>query len=502
VAAIDFLLVHVSSEQQNNRVFTMAMGLLPLADMLNQRGIQCQIIHTEVEKRLDQTFDLSAFVKKHNIKYVGFSLHWHFQLFYTLEEIRKIKESSPNTIVMLGGYTAGYFSRDILGNFPHVDFVIRGDAEIPLATLMGVLVEDNKKHRLNTVPNLSWKNGEEIIENELSYVATSDDLNRQNHGNAPLVAHHKKYYLYCGGAFHYNIGRGCPVNCSFCGGSRLSQVILNQRKGVIYKAIDEIIEDLKSFRGHGLDHWYTCFDPFPMKDSFYIELFEAISKNNLDLRLTFESWAIPSRRFIDSFAQTFVPDTSFIVISPESGSEKVRKKNKGYFYTNNDLLDILRYLSQLRVNVVLYFTAGLPGETPIDFAQTLDMVNFLRLHFPQYLINVMPIALEPASPWSLDSKDYGITVNKRGFFDFYNASRHEGALGYETPYFSEADIKTATTILKMEAICSQVESKMLTYIRSHFGEHLGEEPFKWANVMAQCEGCLHFYGCHMSASGP
>jgi len=277
VAAIDFLLVHVSAEQQNNRVFTMAMGLLPLANMLNQTGIQCQIIHTEVEKRLDPNFDLSVFVKKHNIRYVGFSLHWHFQLFYTLEEIKKVKESSPDTIVILGGLTAGYFSRDILENFTDVDFVIRGDAETPLAQLVGELLADNNQHRLDHIANLSWKDAEKIIENELSYVATSDDLNRQNSGNAPLVAHYKKYYLYCGGTFYYNIGRGCPVNCSFCGGSRLSQVILNQRKGVICKNVGTVIEDLKRFREHGLDHWYTCFHPFPGKDSFYVELFEEIS---------------------------------------------------------------------------------------------------------------------------------------------------------------------------------------------------------------------------------
>lgn len=78
----------------------------------------------------------SDYVESRGVKYVGFSLHWHPQTYDSLEAARQLKFDFPHVFIVFGGYTASYFAKQILERYAFVDAVVRGEGEIPLATLI------------------------------------------------------------------------------------------------------------------------------------------------------------------------------------------------------------------------------------------------------------------------------------------------------------------------------------------------------------------------------
>src|SRR6516162_1378784 len=111
------------------------MGLLGLADYLRVNGRTTEIIHLGVERQKHGEIDLERILTECNPDIVGLDLHWHFQSFDVMEVAKRIKEIRPGVAVLLGGFTATVFAEEILKTYGCVDFVIRGESEIPILDL-------------------------------------------------------------------------------------------------------------------------------------------------------------------------------------------------------------------------------------------------------------------------------------------------------------------------------------------------------------------------------
>ncbi|MBN2111639.1 radical SAM protein [Candidatus Woesearchaeota archaeon] len=425
----------------------------------------------------EKGFDLVEYLKKENPDFVCLDLHWHFQSEAVIEAARKIKQSLPNAKIVAGGFTASCFSKEITEKFDFIDFVVKGDAEIPL---------------LNIVE------GRELSKIPAHFVAGKEILETISFTNYRLLSNYKKYLKF-GLAkddrenkwfFIYNAGRGCPVNCSFCSGSCLSQKKINNREKVVFADIEKALEEVKSLAKLGLGVWYTSFDPYP-DGEYYLRLFKRIREEKLKLRCKFECWGLPSPQFIDLFAETFEKGSE-IVISPETGAEKIRERNKGYYYDNSTLLDCISYLMKKEVGCVLYFTAGLPYETMDDFAETLILVNFIRQKFPKVKITALPIEMEPNSPWFLDGKKYGVKTKRKTFSDFYEAHRKKSSIGYETENFSEQDILELVSLINAEAGC-RIKKSLFT--RAFTETTLLHQKPKLGEVHRLCQICRFYNNC-------
>ena len=133
-------LIHASKPQQGDgNILLLPMGLNALANFLNENNYATEILHLQLEKAVDPQFNLIKYLKFHKRQIIGFDLHWHYQTFSVLTAVRNVKSMLPESIIILGGFTASFFARDIMSQFPDVDFVIKGDAEIPLLRLTQTL---------------------------------------------------------------------------------------------------------------------------------------------------------------------------------------------------------------------------------------------------------------------------------------------------------------------------------------------------------------------------
>lgn len=461
---VDFLFLHVPKLINYYRpigqflwINFLPMGLLALADLLKRHGISTEVLHLGVEWIEDRNFSVLDYIREKSPGIVAFDLHWHHQCFDVLETAKRVKASFPCAFIVLGGYTASFFHEEIMKNFEAVDGIIRGEAEVPILELARTLLREGRD--LFSVPNLTWRRKGRVLMNPLSYVATEEDLNALTFTNFSLLKNHPTYIRYLGQPFyvkgvskkknfwmyslkspiyHLPVGRGCPVQCTWCGGGHVAQKIITGRRTVLFRGVEEVIGTIREALSHGYETFHVCFDPYPQKPDYYLRLFSRLREEKIKMECFFESFGLPTVDFIRSFKETFPGPKSLIALSPDVGSARTRRIHKGYSYTNQALTECLDRLEEHRVHSDLFFTFGVPFEEKEDIYRTLRFQRELRSRY-RYVkgIRTFTIEIEPGSPWHLNPELYGIKTPLRTFMDFYHYHSGKGSpfssLGYWIP---------------------------------------------------------------------
>ena len=438
----------------------LPMGLLGLADLLQRHGISTQIMHLGVEWIENHNFSILEYIKEKKPRVLAIDLHWHHQSFDVMEIVKKVKAAFPSVYILLGGFTASFFHEEIMRNFDAVDGIIRGEAEVPILGLMDALFQG--KEDLFSVPNLTWRRKGRVLVNPLSYFASEDDLNQLSFTNFPLLKNYPIYIRYIGQPFyvkgvskeknfwmyslkspiyHLTVGRGCPVQCTWCSGNIPSQEMVAGRKEVTFRGPEEVLRSIREAVSYGYETFHICFDPFPKNPEYFLNLFSRIREENIRMNCFFESFGLPTIHFIKSFKETFPGPKSFIALSPDVGSDRVRKIHKGNSYTNRELAGCLDQLREHQVFCDLFFTLGVPFEKEEDLHQTIRLQREIRSRYPNVRgIRTFSIEMEPGSPWHLDPEEFGVKTTLRNFMDFYHYHSGEesafSSLGYWIPdYF-------------------------------------------------------------------
>jgi hypothetical protein len=185
----------------------------------------------------------------------------------------------------------------------------------------------------------------------------------------------------------------------------------------------------------GYEMFNIAFDPGKEGEKYYLDLFPLLRKKKLQTKVYFESFSLPSERFLREFANTFILDGSVIALSPESGDERVRHRNKTFTYSNEELMKAISIAEKFKIRTDIFFAMGIPGERYSDLSKTSALKREIKRRFKSIgRIWSAPISLEPASPWHLHPEEFGIVSTKQTFADFYQKSSPEGGgLGYCIP---------------------------------------------------------------------
>lgn len=459
--SLDLLFIHVPKFSNFYRPFgeymtvnLLPMGTLSLADLTSQKGYKTKILHLGLEWIEKKISSPLAYLKDKEIRVVAIPLHFHPQSYEVMRIAGEIKEKRPDITLLSGGYTASLFHREILSSFPQLDAIIRGDAEIPLIALMNAVKEGRG---WEGIPNLTWRKDGKIKETPLSYVASEADLDRSSYTNLSLLdgketyirsigmpfvwakglskEENRKYFHLGPPLFPLNIGRGCFGNCTWCGGGAEAQQRVNGRKGVVFRSPEAVVNTMAEAVELGYEMFNIAFDPGKEGEKYYLELFPLLRRKKVRTRVYFESFSLPSERFIREFADTFILDGSTIALSPESGDERLRHGNKTFTYSNEELMEAVSAAETFGIRTDIFFAMGIPGEKYSDLSKTAALKREIKRRFKNIgRIWSAPISLEPASPWHLHPEEFGIISTKQTFADFYQKSSPEGGgLGYCIP---------------------------------------------------------------------
>jgi radical SAM superfamily enzyme YgiQ (UPF0313 family) len=464
--SLDFLFVHVPKYSNYYRLADdfmfinyVPMGVFALCDLLNKHGVKARIKHVGLETILDPEFSLVRWLEQHRVPVIGMSLHWHYQAFDVIALAEKLKRAYPETVIVLGGFTASRFAREILENFSAIDAIIVGDADNGIVPFAEAVLRRAKD--FSNVANCVWRRGDSIVENGISFTAQAADLDVPDFANLTYVDHCEQYRDYFRlpmfwsnnasvsenlkrrmgpeKLFPLAVGRGCNVNCSFCGGGQHAHQRLFGREQAVYRSVSRVVDTMEQALSFGYTGFLSCFDPNPADDRYQLRWMEEIRRRGLQCDMCFESWGLPTRAFMDAFTKTFSPKHSYIALSAESGSEEIRRWNKGIYYSNQQLFDCMEELKQHRIATLIYLTMGLPGETPAHLEQTVQLAQELKRRYRSILEDVLclPIQLEPASDIFEDPAAHGVRASRACFMDFYRSHGRTDTgpftyLGYST----------------------------------------------------------------------
>jgi hypothetical protein len=201
-------------------------------------------------------------------------IHWHYALHGAKKLVSELKACNPQIVVIAGGYTASMFPEKLIQDFA-IDFIIRGDAEIPLAALVESIMQDAVM--LETIPNLVGKEG---FQTNWDYRLSKADLDKNDFFDldffpaykADVRKIHRRNIGWPAYVYPYLMAfRGCPINCPTCAGSTGEQKKLFKR-GAVIRSAGRLAEDLQRLN-HNQDIRYVniIHDFFSLMPESYTE---------------------------------------------------------------------------------------------------------------------------------------------------------------------------------------------------------------------------------------
>lgn len=408
----------------------MPVGVIGLANLLRQRGLEVIGLDLPLELILEPAFDLRAWLEARDPpRLVMIDLHWYEHSFGALDVARLCKEVYPETRVLLGGITASIFATEIMEHFPEVDFIIRGDAEEPLLKLVDSL---DGRGGLASVPNLAYRDGDSIVEQERTYCASPADLDQLDFVNTDFLEHRDDYAAmqHTGGVGvirdasergHWlSIGRGCTFDCAFCGGGKAAHQQFAGRTGFVLRSVEGVLDDIERLKDRDIQQVSLSLDPAIIGPEYWRPLFEGLQQRGIEIGLYNEFFQLPSTQFLQAFAEAADLDHSEVAITVLSGDERVRRLN-GKLFSNRQLFQVLGWLRRHDIPIFIYFSANLPGERPETFRHTLDLARRMAHYYPAELLRMhnQCHTVDPLSPLSLVPEQYDAQVTMHSFIDYY-----------------------------------------------------------------------------------
>ncbi len=438
-------------------VFEMyPIGFATMSHYLERRGYSARILNLAVRMLRSRSFDPESCLRQFKPLLFGLDLHWLPHIQGVVEVAKLLKRLHPEIPVALGGLSASYFHREILEEYPEIDFVIRGDcAEEPLTLLLEILRRGGDP---STVPNLSCRRGGNILEGAIDLVPSSlnpfpldyPHMIRQVHRHRDLSSYFpfKKW-------FHYPITavltcKGCRHNCITCGGSASAMKRVVNRERVAFKDPEILAREVASIIRYIRGPIFFLGDCLQGGRERFSETMRALRPLGIRNEVMVEFFSPPARDVLEELAATF--PRFHVEISPESHDEKIRR-SFGRPYSNAALetfVEDARATGCSRLD--LFFMTGLPGQ---DYASALGTVEYCGrlmkeagsgMRLVPFISPLAPF-VDPGSSVFESPGEYGYTLRFRSLEAHRRAMLApiwKDMLNYETQWMDRETIARAT----------------------------------------------------------
>ncbi len=429
------------------------IGFSSIAEYLSMHGLGVRIVNLAYLMLRYPDMDVRRYLKNLKAGAFGISLHWLPHGHGAVELARILKEVHPDTPVIFGGYSATYFSDEII-RYPYVDFVVRGDStERALLSLMTAI---KGRGDLGDVPNLTYKVGQEIITNE-GYIA-EDNLNDFSNNYRKLFGMAVKYRDIFGMTpiydwWRYPITmlvtcRGCKYNCAICGGSRFSGKKFLKRDQVAFRDPELIAKDMLALSKYTRAPIFVVGDIRQAGDEYAEVLVKNIGKKKIKNHVVFELFDMAPEGFFEMLGGSF-PNLNF-EISPETHDDEIRKKS-GKTYSTDMMEKNLGWAIKYGAKKIdVFFMMGIAGQDRKSVIDTVDYSGSLMEGFGKRVVPfISPLApfLDPGSIAFENPERHGYRVLFRKFSEHLDAQRSPSwkyMLNYETDWLNRDEIVSVT----------------------------------------------------------
>lgn len=430
-------------------------GFFSLASYLEERGVKTGIFNLAAKMVNDPRFDVPRFLRSLEASVYGIDLHWLVHAHGALEIARLVKELRKGHVV-LGGFSATYYWREILEKFPYVDAIVLGDTTEPVFFEVVQALEAGRLDKLGEVPNLAYRDENGRVRfNGLRYVPVELDELRPKYDIVVkvMVRSGITYSIPWSTFLKHPVTavityKGCTFNCLACGGSRFTYNVIYGRRKLGVKKPETLFEEYKEITERLKAPIFFVNDLQVLGKSYVERLVSLLRSERAGVEVFFEFFTPPPRDFLAVLRSA--EERVYLQISPETHDESIRS-TYGRPYTNSSLKAFLRNAEDLGfTRVDLYFMVGLPGQTPENVKGIGSFFEELRRIAPKVVdAFVAPLApfVDPGSPAFHMSGKYGYRLLAYTLSDHRKlllADKWYLMLNYETRWMTRAEIAAAT----------------------------------------------------------
>ncbi|MBN1556196.1 MAG: radical SAM protein [Phycisphaerae bacterium] len=404
-----------------------------LTNYLRQQDL-CDVDYMDLVK--DSTDTLFSLIQNGTYDLIGFTSTVEAR-FITMGLIRKVKEFSPRTKIVVGGYFFSKTADEAMKRVREIDYVVRGEGEITLSELVKTISEN--RNDFQSIPGLSYRNNGNIVHNDDREPEKSIDKFRIHY---PLI-NKPGYSLFIPfknyendpskKAFPIMLGRGCNNKCIFCINRFLPYRVLS-----VSSAIEQIDAAIKEY-----DAKYFMFtEPsFTERKKFVREFCEYLINNHYHIYWYCEGRADTDLSLLDLMRKAGCVSMDFAL---ESGSDKVLANLKKK--CNIDKIHgFAKRCSELGIRCNYFTMVSLPGETLPDAYKTLNIIRQLRKY--NMRTSVSPLIILPGTEVERLAKERGILPRDFSWYDdnyqcpYSYISPRESNMPHWLEHLSESNIR-------------------------------------------------------------
>jgi len=452
----------VSDLVPSTPVFEMyPIGFTTMAEYLERHGFRVRIINLAFRMLKSRRFDAEKAIRRQKPKAFGIDLHWMPHAHGAIEVAKLVKKHYPDTPVILGGFSASFFHKELIAR-PEVDYVLRGDStEVPLHLLMQHITAPNGGGpALAEVPNLTWQDANGTIHvNPITY--SPPDLDHVLLDYSYVVKAVARYrdmasFIPFEDWLRYPVTaaltcRGCTHDCNTCGGSATTMRNVYGRQEVAFRSPESLAHDIRSIARWNRGPVFVLGDIRQAGMDYAYKFLEAVK--GVNDQLMFEVFGPASCGFLAKMAEAAPRFT--LELSPESHDEQVRAAF-GRHYSNATMEQTIQDALDVGCQRFdLFFMIGLPEQTYDSVMGTVDYCEHIMEKFnantenPRVIPFISPFApfLDPGSKVFVNPEAYGYRLIHRTLEEHRQALVQPSwkyVLNYETKWMSRDEIVAAT----------------------------------------------------------
>ncbi|MCR4405194.1 MAG: TIGR04190 family B12-binding domain/radical SAM domain protein [Candidatus Acetothermia bacterium] len=437
-------------------VFEMyPLGFLTLASYLEARGLRVRLVNLAVRMLAERRFAVRPFLARLKPKLFGIDLHWLPHAHGALEVAHLLKELHPEVPVVVGGLSASYYYRELIG-YPQIDYVIRGDcAEEPLYRLLECIMD---RRPVADVPNLVWRDTAGIRANEAAFIP--DSLDYVDLRPDRLIKHVLRYrdrlsLTPYGGWWGSPVTailtvKGCTHSCATCGGSREAAPRVVGRARPAYRSPESMMRNILDVARFSRGPIFLIGDIRQPGEAYAEELLRLLRENPLENELIFELFTPAGEEFLRELGRSVRNWT--LEMSPESHDPALRGVHDPTAVYDNDELErtLAEALKAGCRRLDIFFMIGLSRQSYRSVMASVDYAGALLRRFDRRLscfISPLGPFLDPGSRAFEEPESLGYRLFARSLEDHRQLLLRPTwaeMLNYETAWMSREELVRAT----------------------------------------------------------
>lgn len=307
------------------------LGLLSLAAVARDDGVDTALVDFNLRGMTDpgllagDFYDTAtAMIGRTRPDVVGFT-SMALESHVCLELARRLKRQDPGVVVLLGGPHFSAIAREVLTLYPWIDYVIAGEGELPLRSLLrrlrGTATEAG-------IPNVAYRgNGGVELKRSLKEIGSLDSLPFPAYDQVSLEEYFALNPLRL---LNFDSGRGCIFRCSFC----YSPGQWGQGEQV--KSAARVAEETRRHYDMGARHLFFVQDNLVNSAAGTKELCQALI--DADTGMTWNAYATMQRLVPDILDPLAAAGCTELFVGVDAISRQAQLEFGKHFYKGWDVL--------------------------------------------------------------------------------------------------------------------------------------------------------------------